>query len=57
MGGDGFALFKHPVFRIELLADDLKGLIENLAQVLICPGRDGQVDLAAVQVSGRLSWQ
>jgi hypothetical protein len=35
IGGDGFAPLKHPVFEIELLADDLKSLIENLAGVLI----------------------
>jgi hypothetical protein len=39
MGGDGFALLKHPVFKIELLADNLERLIENLAGVLNAPDR------------------
>jgi hypothetical protein len=30
MGGEGFALFEHPVFQIELFADDLKSLIEEV---------------------------
>jgi hypothetical protein len=46
MGGDRPALFEHPVFQIELLADDLKGLVENLAGVTIRPGADSQVDHA-----------
>ena len=46
MGGDGFALSKHPVFKIELLADDLKSLIENLAGALIRPRPHGKVDHA-----------
>lgn len=29
------ALFEHPVFEFKLLADDLKGLIENFARILI----------------------
>jgi hypothetical protein len=46
MGGDGLALFKHPVFKIELFADDLKGPIENLAGVPISSGPDSQIDHA-----------
>src|SRR5580693_1731934 len=37
-------MFQHPVFKIELLADSLEGLIENLAWVLIRSGPDRQVD-------------
>jgi hypothetical protein len=31
-----FALIEHPVFEIELLADNLEGLVQNLIGVLIC---------------------
>jgi YVTN family beta-propeller protein len=50
MGSDGLALLKHPVFEIELFADDLKDLIENLAGIPI-KLRIGQPDRsrAAVQ--------
>jgi hypothetical protein len=49
------ALFEHPVFEIELFADDLEGLVQDLAGVLICPRPDGQVDYAlpfGFQVNG-----
>jgi hypothetical protein len=38
VGRNRFALFDHPVFEIELFADDPKRLIENLAGVLIRTG-------------------
>ncbi len=44
MRGDGFALIEHPIFKIELLADDLKSLIENLAGIPIRAGTDRQVN-------------
>jgi hypothetical protein len=44
MARDSLALFEHPVFQIELLADDLKSLIENLAGILIRAGPDRPVD-------------
>jgi hypothetical protein len=44
VGGDGFALSNHPVLKIELLADSLEGLIENLAGILIRSRPDRQVD-------------
>jgi hypothetical protein len=44
VGGDAFALFEHPVFEIQLVADNLKGLIENLLGVPIHAGPDRQVD-------------
>jgi hypothetical protein len=48
MGGDVFALVRHPVFKIEVFADDLKGLIQNLAGVPISSGPEGQIDHALV---------
>jgi len=44
MGGYRLALFHHPVFEIELFADNLEGLVQNLAGVLIRAGPDGQID-------------
>ena len=44
LGCDDVALFEHPVFQIELLAKDLKSLIENLGGIPIRPGLNGQVD-------------
>ena len=35
MGGYFVALLQHPIFKVKLLADDLKGLIEHLAWILI----------------------
>src|ERR1700687_3830303 len=44
VGGYFLVLPKHPVFEIELLADDFESLIEDFAGVLICARLDGQVD-------------
>jgi hypothetical protein len=44
VGGYFLALPEHPVFEIELLADDLESLIEDFAGVLIRARLDGQVD-------------
>ncbi len=35
------ALLQHPIFKVKLLANDLKGLIENLAWILIRAGLNG----------------
>ena len=42
------ALFDHPVFKFELLTDNLEGLVQDLARVLIGARPDGQVDHALV---------
>jgi hypothetical protein len=44
VGGYFVALPKHPVFKIELLANDLESLIEDFAGVPIRARLDGQVD-------------
>ena len=41
-----FALFNHPIFKIELLADDFERLVEDLARVLISARADRQIDHA-----------
>ena len=46
LGGDGLTLFEHPVLKIELLANDLKSLIENLSWVLIRARPHRQIDYA-----------
>ena len=42
--GHGLALFTLPMFEVELLADDLESLVENLVRILVCAGPDGQID-------------
>ena len=41
MGGYFVALLQHPIFKVKLLADDLEGLIENIAWILIRAGLNG----------------
>src|ERR1039457_276498 len=46
MGRYGCALFEHPVFAIELFADDLERLVQDLAGIPIRARPEGQVDHA-----------
>jgi len=43
-GGDGFALLGHPVFKVELFADYLKGVVESLPGVPVGSGLEGEVE-------------
>src|SRR5271157_1451218 len=46
MRGHFLALLKHPVFKIEVLADNLESLVKDFPGILISAGPDGQVNHA-----------
>jgi hypothetical protein len=50
VGGHFLALPKHPILQIELLADDLESLIQNLAGVRYAPDRTARSITRAVRV-------
>jgi len=59
--GYRIAMFQHPVFKIQLLADNLERLIEHLARVTVGASSDRQVEHALLfrfQVNrhGRISF-